>query len=224
MFSWLFCKVPTLVHTCRKSPSLNWSYNNTTRWKANKVVWATLKKQQECIPVGCVPSAAVALSRGGVPGPEGVYLVWGSTWSQGGLPGPRGCTWSGGYLVWGCTWSGGGVCSGGCTWPRGVPCSRWGCLLRGCVCSSRGCTWSGTPPFGQTDACKNITFATSLRTVKIAMYSKLWLESDLWIKEFSQGRAPTYYLVKFLKVTYKWKILVDWWHFNAECEWSVAWW
>ena len=29
------------MHTCRKSPSLNWSYNNTTRWKANKVVWAT---------------------------------------------------------------------------------------------------------------------------------------------------------------------------------------
>ena len=31
-----------LVHTCRKSPPLNWSYNNTTRWKANKVAWATL--------------------------------------------------------------------------------------------------------------------------------------------------------------------------------------
>ena len=30
------------MHTCRKSPSLNWSYNNTTRWKANKVAWATL--------------------------------------------------------------------------------------------------------------------------------------------------------------------------------------
>ena len=31
-----------LVHTCRKSPSLNWSYNNTTRWKANKVAPITL--------------------------------------------------------------------------------------------------------------------------------------------------------------------------------------
>ena len=32
---------PRLVYTCRKSPSLNWSYNNTTRWKANKVAPVT---------------------------------------------------------------------------------------------------------------------------------------------------------------------------------------
>ena len=47
--------------------------------------------QQECIPVGCVPSAAVAVSGGGgVPGPgRGVYLVLGgSTWSPGDPPGP----------------------------------------------------------------------------------------------------------------------------------------
>ena len=37
--------------------------------------------KQECIPVGCVPTAAVAVSRG-------VYLV------RGGVPGPGGCTWS----------------------------------------------------------------------------------------------------------------------------------
>ena len=30
------------LHTCRKSPSLNWSYNNTTKWKANKVAPITL--------------------------------------------------------------------------------------------------------------------------------------------------------------------------------------
>ena len=33
------------MHTCRKSPSLNWSYNNTTRWKANKVAWATVSSE-----------------------------------------------------------------------------------------------------------------------------------------------------------------------------------
>ena len=87
----------------------------------------------------------------GVPGVGGVYLV------------PGGCL----CLVGGCTWSWGvylvlGGVPGpvefvylvpeGCTWSRGmylVP----------------GGTWSGTPPCGQTDACKNITFATSLRTV-----------------------------------------------------------
>ena len=31
-----------LVHTCRKSPSLNWSYNNTMKWKANKVAPVTV--------------------------------------------------------------------------------------------------------------------------------------------------------------------------------------
>ena len=77
--------------------------------------------QQECIPVGCVPSAAVAVSRG-------VYLVPG-----GGVPSPGGCTWygvstlggpgpRGVYLV-----QGGGVCSGGVPGPRGVY------LVRGCT-------------------------------------------------------------------------------------------
>ena len=74
--------------------------------------------KQECIPVGCVPSATVAvcgggvyLFPGGVPGPRGVYLV------PGGVPGP------GGYLPM-------------------------------------------YSPRGQTHRCKNITFTTSLRTVK----------------------------------------------------------
>ena len=76
----------------------------------------------------------------------------------------------------------GGVCSWG-----GI-CSREGCLLQGGVCSQGkgvsalgeclllgGCLLRGlfvshhalrqTPPCGQTDTCKNITFATSLRTV-----------------------------------------------------------
>ena len=46
----------------------------------------------------------------------------------------------------------GGICSrGGCAWPRGG-------LLPGGVYLVRPC--------GQTDACKNITFGTSLRMVK----------------------------------------------------------
>ena len=58
----------------------------------DKIMWTNMDtirifQQQECIPVGCVPSAAAAVSRGwGVPGPEGC------TWSQGGgdVPGPGG--------------------------------------------------------------------------------------------------------------------------------------
>ena len=144
--------------------------------------------KQECIPVGCVPSAAVAVSRGvylvrgvsalgGVPG-RGVYLAWGGgicsggvpaggcTWSQGGVPGPAGIC-SRGVPGPGGVCSLGDVCSGVCTWPRGVP-------HPGGVCSSGECTWSGTPPpCGQTDACKNITFATSLRAVIIGWHSQL---------------------------------------------------
>ena len=59
------------------------------------------------------------------------------------------------------------VGEGGCLLPGGMgACSRGGgCLLPG---------WGGIPvcteadpPCGRTDRCKNITFATSLRTVKI---------------------------------------------------------
>ena len=58
---------------------------------------------------------------------------------QGGVvPGPGGCTWSGGVP---------GL--GGVPGPGGVP----GQVL--------------PPPCGQTHSCKNITFATSLRTVII---------------------------------------------------------
>ena len=78
-------------------------------------------------------------SRGGVPG-------------LGGVPGPGGCTWS-----WGGVPDPGGVADSG-----------------GCVPGPRGCTWSWggvpgqvLPPCGQTHACKNITFTTSLRTVNM---------------------------------------------------------
>ena len=90
--------------------------------------------KQECIPVGCVPSAAVAVSRaGGVPGPGGY------TWSQGGVPGPGGVPGLGGvYLVPGGVPGPGGVYLvlggvpglGGCTWSWGVY-LVWGvCLVR----------------------------------------------------------------------------------------------
>ena len=81
--------------------------------------------KQECIQVGCVPSGAVAVSRGGG------YLPGGCTWSRGGVHGLRGVP-ARGYLVWGVylvggvpTWAGvpglGGVAApGGCTWSRGV--------------------------------------------------------------------------------------------------------
>ena len=61
--------------------------------------------EQECIPVGCIPSATVAVS-------------WGCTWSQGvclvrGVP-ARGVYLVGAvYLPGGCTWSQGGTCPGG---------------------------------------------------------------------------------------------------------------
>ena len=106
--------------------------------------------KQECIPVGCVPSAVVAISQGGV--------------SSGGCLLQRGVCSRWGCLLWG------GVCSGGCLLQVGGVCSREGCLLRG-VCSWGVCVshhaLRQTPPCGQTDACQNITFAISLRTVII---------------------------------------------------------
>ena len=79
--------------------------------------------KQECIPVGCVPSAAVAISW------EGVY-VWGC------LPW-RVSAWGEGVSVWGCL-------------PRGVSAqgevsAQEGVCLGGCL--SRGCT----PPCEQND-------------------------------------------------------------------------
>ena len=86
----------------------------------------------------------------------------------------------GGCLLWGgvCVCSGGvcsqgSVCSGGvCS--QGVVSALGGCLLLGGGCLLQGgllrgypsIHWGRHPPCGQTYACKNITFATSLRTVK----------------------------------------------------------
>ena len=91
----------------------------------------------------------------------GGCLLWGGVCSGGCLL-LGGCVCSQGGLLWGgvCSWgvcSGGDVCSGGCLLLGGV------CLLLGGGIPA--CTEADTPPRGQTDACKNITFATSLRTV-----------------------------------------------------------
>ena len=82
----------------------------------------TTVRVQECIPVGCVPSATVAV-----------------------------CCWKGGAC------SGGG---GACSRPgEGMPAPGGGGGDGISACTEED------PPCGQTDRCKNITFATSLRTV-----------------------------------------------------------
>ena len=88
----------------------------------------------------------------------------------------RGCVCSrgvcfGGVSVPGGVSSQGRVCSGGCLL-RGVSAPD-GCLLRGVV-SQHALRQTPPPhPCGQTDACKNITFATSLRTVTIQHTARL---------------------------------------------------
>ena len=108
---------------------LNWWF-----WIKKKLPFREgYKIEQECIPVGCVPSAAVAVSRGGgcscpggVPGPGGVPV-------RRGVPGLGGCTWSGG-----CTCPGGVPGLGGAPGWEGVP-GPWGCTWsRGGVPGPRG--------------------------------------------------------------------------------------
>ena len=117
---------------------------------------------------------------------RGVYLVPGGGVvcsggsAPGGVPGPRGCLLrggvcsGGGYLVWGVSAPGGclllgvylvlgGVPGpGGMSAPGGAPGpGGYVYLVPGRVGGVPGpsgvCTWSGTPPCGQTDACKLIT-------------------------------------------------------------------
>ena len=100
------------------------SYAQYCYWKTNQ--------EQECIPVGCVPSAAVAISPGGVC----LSACWDTTTTPPGAdpPGP------------------------------GTPGSRP--PQEQTAPGTRHLPGPGTPPGGQTHACENITFATSLRTVK----------------------------------------------------------
>ena len=131
-------------------------------------------------PGGCTWSWGVYLVQGvylvweGVPGPRRVYLVWGvylvpgggGIHGPGGVPGPRGLYLVPGgvpglgvYPVWGVY-----LVPGGCTWTwEGIP-------------GPGGSTWyqgylPRYSPHGQTHTCKNITFATSLRTVINNIYN-----------------------------------------------------
>ena len=104
--------------------------------------------KQECIPVGCLPSAAVGVCWGGVVCLGGVCL------GGSGCPGdvcPRGCL-PGGCLP-------GGVCPGDCL-PEGV--SAWRAVCLGGVCPGVSVLMvSGRqPPMDRilTHACENITF------------------------------------------------------------------
>ena len=150
---------------------------------------------------------------GGVSAPGGICSRGGVLWRgclvlRGGVCSCWGVC-SGGCLHWGVS-ALGGVWSwegGGCVYSRGV--SALGGLLWEGVCSrglfgpgERGLLQGGglisqhalrqtPPPRGQTPACKNITFATSLRTViimkqkiEITGYIRLnsvhWYSIDSW--------------------------------------------
>ena len=94
--------------------------------------------QQECIPVGCVPSAAVASLQGG------------SASVHAGIPMPPGPGTSREQTPPG----------------LGTPPQSRHPLPRDQTPPEPGTPWEQAPPLcGQTDACENITFATSLRTV-----------------------------------------------------------
>ena len=89
---------------------------------------------------------------------------------RGGMSAPRGVSAPGGCLVWGvsglggvCPW--GDVCSRGVSAPRGVSALGEVSAPGGGVVSQHALRQTPPPPCGQTDACKNITFATSLRTL-----------------------------------------------------------
>ena len=85
--------------------------------------------KQECIPLGCVPSKAVAVyPRGSVSVHAGIPTSPPPPWDHAPLP------------------------------PG--PCTPWDQTLR-----TMHPPRADLPPCGQTDTCKNITFATSLRTV-----------------------------------------------------------
>ena len=97
-------------------------------------------------------------------------LVRGGCLVQGAVPGPGGA-WSGGVPGPGVSARGvlgqGGVCSWGCAWSRGV--SALGVPgLEGIP----ACTEVDPPLNRMTDRCKNITFATLLRTVNIHFDAK----------------------------------------------------
>ena len=94
-------------------------------WQGGKATRCVTLFSQECIPVGCVPSAAVTVSRGGgVSDPGGGLLMGGCLF--------RGVSVLGGCLLLGVSSSG-----GRCLLPGG-------CLLCG-GCGIPACTEADTP-------------------------------------------------------------------------------
>ena len=113
------------------STPLNWMLKNDKAVvdPGGHAVFGKLFCQQECIPVGCVPSATVA-------------VCWGVPAQEGSAPG--------------------------------------GCLLLERGGGIPACTEADPHHVDRmTDRCKNITFATSLRTVKIR--SRLLTPGKSWI-------------------------------------------
>ena len=123
-----------------------------------------------CLLRGGVWSQGVCLLPGGLPRPGGCLLLRGCLVPVGCLllggevPGPRGC------LVQGIAWS-------------------WGW---GCVASQHALRQIPPPPVNRmTDSCKNIAFATSLRTVKIQTCELIISVANVEIHCFKDDRAVT---------------------------------
>ena len=138
---------------------------------------------------------------GGVSAPGGVYSrgvsAPGGCLLPVGVSAPGGCLLPGGSALGGGVCSRGGVCPGGGACSRGVwyPSMHWGRHPQ--------------PPCGQTDVCKNITFATSLRTVirrYLVALCSVWVEPNwplcvvgtgwrdrwmLWIRTWWTTRSET---------------------------------
>ena len=128
-----------------------------------------------CLLLGCVSALGVSAPGEDVCSQGGLLL--GSVCSRGmGVFTPGGCLlWGvpalgvsapGGCLLQGvCTQ--GGVCFQGVSAPG--RCLLWGVSALGGGIPA--CTEQTSPRCGQTHACKNITFATSLRTVNISVHN-----------------------------------------------------
>ena len=141
-FSFRFCRGYRLNHRIFERPFENGSaLSIQLNLLPRRLEWQQLLSKLECIPVGCVPSARSGSRPGGDAWSRGGVCSQGGAWSWGG-PGPKG----------------GGLVPGGL-------CSQGGCLVPGGGIPA--CTEADPPVNRMTDRCKNITFATSLRTVII---------------------------------------------------------
>ena len=121
-YGWIFCRFVLHSYVELFTCLILMEKGHSTFLHAQKIVISLIGwiqqnafTKQECIPVGCLPSTAVAVS-------QGVYLVLGGTWSWGvylvlgGVTGPGGVPGREGvYLV-----LGGVPGSGGCAWLWGV--------------------------------------------------------------------------------------------------------